>query len=264
MTGFKFFIGIDQTGGSRNNKALPLPSALFNSKTKELLVKPLHSLTFEDVIKTYPQVDLKKTFILVDSVIGLPSSCIKHGNFNWSFFEKCFLQKDLKSPYGRDSAHQFFSQFVSGVGPLPKRKCEVLANANSVFKKIPFQKNIAAGTHRIWMDLGASKKWLNLFHFEKRSTKKGPTLCEGYPSLVWKNLLGFKHRKPHLLSSYLKKNSRLKLTQNTSHLIASNANYADAAVLAYAGWKISQTPHFTKIPKFVGLNKEGWILGLKL
>lgn len=145
MTGFRFFLGIDQTGASSNNIAKPLPSALFDRKNKTIQLNQIRSLNPASLLQTFPSLKLEHSLIIVDSVLGLPHDCIPDSNFSWDYFETSLPRNGLVKRYGRDLAHRFFCEFKKDLKHKPTRLCEELAQANSVFDLTPFQRNISTG-----------------------------------------------------------------------------------------------------------------------
>src|SRR5690606_15146623 len=70
--------------------------------------------------------------------------------------------------------------------------------ANSVFQSRPYQKNIQTGTYRIWKDLtsGGPTRWANIWPFETERSEllDAPWIFEGFPSLLWREVLGLPTR----------------------------------------------------------------------
>ena len=74
---FTHFIGIDQTGASQaNGRAKPLPCTIISrGKGLQKIIHTnyyLSSFTQSDIKHMFPEVDLKNTFILIDTVLGVP------------------------------------------------------------------------------------------------------------------------------------------------------------------------------------------------
>ncbi len=262
MTGFRFFVGIDQTGASSNNIAKPLPAALIDSKQQTVELALITSLNPQSMKESFPSLNLEKSLIVVDSVLGLPKECLRSGKFSWSYFERSIPRDPMQSRYGRYLAHDFFCNFKKNLTHKPTRLCEDLAEANSIFDLTPFQRNISTGSFRIWQDLGSEKKWCSLLHFEDFSKSNGPWLSEGYPSLIWKKHLGLKSRNSKDLLEWVKSNSSFRLAPPQKKRLLKDPNMADAFVLALGASILQKKRNILRFPKTPRTLKEGWILGL--
>lgn len=240
------FIGIDQTGAvDLKGKPRKLPVARLDKN---------HIEVFK--ISNLKELDLKNVKIIaIDSVLGLPNSVFPKNKLIRDLFSEAKKFKHENKEFGMETAYQFFQKQLKKQNQYPKRFCEELAQANSVFQKHPFQKNIGCGTFRIWKELGEDSKWFHLWPHDGQyhSLKSKPIIVEGYPSLVWRTLLNSPVRKTETLIQYLAKN---KLKMNTNKI---DNDTADAVVLALAAQKFHQKPQ--KI-EFKNYQQEGWIMGL--
>jgi hypothetical protein len=92
-------------------------------------------------------------------------------------------------------------------------------------------------------------------------------LIEGYPSLLWRKIFGFKTRTPQKLAARLS-DLGVRIDPAQSRRLADDPNLADAAVLAVGAWLLDRQgtlglrpkvalPHCATTPF-----EEGWIAGL--
>lgn len=271
---FTVFVGIDQTGAAnKSGKPKPLPAAIVTPVGRQLLlsVSSLKGLTKDSIDSFIEKENLELTrsgelAIVVDCVLGLPEEVFPKGETLFDLFRQANSYKFDGRGHGREVAFEFFKQFLEGRedDSLPKRQCEQLAKANSVFLLRPFQKNIGCGTFRIWKELGSKNKWFHLWPTERLSLVF-PTLFEGYPSLIWKTVLGLKSRKPKELIEAAEKKLGIEIavSESTRSLIEKNPNYADAAVLALGAYYLQECETLTDATDIPDKAKEGWIVGLK-
>lgn len=283
----KVFLGVDQTGASKKGgrEALPLSCCIGVWRGNQLRVvtagnlkKPLTLSRFqpEEIEKILVSLEINQNIqsllILVDCVLGLPNALLppKGMPYLWEYFERAAQFSLGGKEFGRDVAEAFFDALLtSETESYPRRLCEILSGSNSVFQKRPFQKNIQTGTFRIWKDLGQTKKeWARIWPFDlEKSPQQGPWIFEGYPSLIWKNLLGSRTRDLKKLRK-LVQDLPISLKIDTWKWIESDPNQADAFVLMLGGFLLekrnqlwSPHPEFMKQPEPF---QEGWILGLDL
>lgn len=281
----KVFLGIDQTGASKNGgaEALPLPCCVGIFREKYLQVfteaNPRRRLSLarlhpEEIVKMLSLLEIgNKTqnwFLLVDCVFGLPNALLppKRMPYLWECFDKAAEFSYRGKEFGREVAEVFFdSLFPQKSAEYPRRLCEILSGSNSVFQKRPFQKNIQTGTFRIWKDLGQTKKrWAKIWpHDLETKNLEGPWIFEGYPSLIWKTLLGSRTRDLKKLRNLVQKTG-VSIKVDTWKWIESDPNQADAFVLMLGGYLLEKRrklwmPHreFMSTPEAF---QEGWILGL--
>jgi hypothetical protein len=298
---FDLFIGVDQTGAVTGGglAAKPLPMALLTKGTRPRLIlhdrsgRPLRLASFnrtalESALSSaeIPGPDRRlrssKTALLVDCVLGLPKEAWPSGSDPgietlWKLFDQAARNIGERQGYGLKPAAGFFSSllaeagFKAGHDPYPVRECEELANANSVFRTHPFQKNIQCGTYRIWRDLGSSSSsdghWLNIRYFSPASRLKhdAPWLFEAYPSLLWREVLGLKTRNLSLILETIEsKLPELEIEKACRERISQDADAADAAVLALGGLILQRRKLlFEGAPSSSRrLAVEGWIIGL--
>jgi hypothetical protein len=267
-------LGIDQTGAI-DSKGRPkkLAVSFYCSRRKIVVLEKLDSLTLTSLKKIIEKNDIsflkRKVFIAVDSVLGLPKSCEISLNQHQLFaLAKSFTYEGRS--YGAKTAFQFFSRFISSEGgQISRRKCEVLANANSVFSLTPYQKNIGCGTFRVWKDLALEPDWFRLASETESVVPQSEraVIFEGYPSLSWKKVIGTSSRDLAKLQEICssQKLSRkhfpyVELAQKIP--IPQNLDEADAMVLLFHLCQIvKDKPLFEKeIQKH--RTKESWILGL--
>ena len=247
------FIGIDQTGAVDSKgrpKKLPMAVLSFQNQSWQIdthFISGLHAKEFQNFKS------LK--IIAVDSVLGLPRKVFPKNKTFRDLFKQALDFEFNEKAYGMETAFQFFQTFLKSKSEFPTRACEETAKANSVFQKHPFQKNIGCGTFRIWKELGQNSDWFHLFPQDGEFLKlKGkPVVMEGYPSLVWKNLLQSNTRKTEVLLKYLKQNKIRILNPDI------DADMADAIVLSLAAFEFFKNPKLIDQPN---LKTEGWILGL--
>jgi hypothetical protein len=305
---FDLFVGVDQTGAARDGgrAAKPLPLAILTMDKRPRLMlhdqsgRPLNlasftrsslesSLASAGVSQASRRVRSFATALLVDCVLGLPQDVWPVGyepgaGTLWELFAAAARDTAERKGYGLKPAASFFASLLAesrggdgqaptvGTRVYPARKCEIRANANSVFRTHPFQKNIQCGTYRIWRDLGASVamdgRWLNIRHFtpERSIRHDSPWLFEAYPSLLWREALGLKSRNLALLLAALEsKLPELEIAKSCRDRIREDADAADAAVLAAGGLILQRQKRlFESAPSRSGrLAIEGWIIGLE-
>lgn len=258
------FVGVDQTGrataGGREAASLPAVSLVPEGDAYVLHEHALSGLTpraLEGL--SLPPGDWH---LVVDSVFW-PLGGRGAGRL-WELFAAAARFEHQGRRFGRDVAEAFFAQ-LQPPGPLPRRACEVAAGANSVFASRPYQRNIQTGTFRVWKDLGThAEPWLNLWPFAEAAAPGLPWLYEGYPSLAWKRLFsevsptGPPARRSDALRAWTRARfgNQVRATATTWRALAQDADLADAAVLALAGWEWARQPG----PR--DREDEGWILGL--
>ena len=185
----------------------------------------------------------------------------------WQLMLGTLAPMDGHTDFGMKRAEAFFAHLLEqwGVHGIPRRQCEQLCNANSVFNPRPYQKNIQTGTYRIWRDmvLGEDgKRWFSLWPFEAAQNEQ-PHVFEAYPTLMWRQLLGVRTRNLALLKDAVMhacKAHGVEITTREWPLLRRHADVADAAVLAMGGMLLQrQQALFTPVqPR----GMEGWIAGL--
>lgn len=272
---FTVFVGIDQTGAAnKSGKPKPLPAAIVTPVGRQLLlsVSSLKGLTKDSIDTFVEKENLELTrsgelAIIVDCVLGLPEEVFPKGETLFDLFHQAHSYKFEGRSQGREVAYEFFKKFLEGQeegSALPRRRCEELAKANSVFNLRPYQKNVGCGTFRIWKELGSKNKWFHLWPTERLSLVF-PTIFEGYPSLIWKTIFGLKSRKPKELIEAAEKKLGIEIavSESTRTLIEKNPNYADAAALALGAFYLQEAETLTSTSDIPDRMKEGWIVGLK-
>lgn len=286
---FELILGVDQTGAvlGKGLRAKPLPVVLAvkekekwkiitHKQRKLLFLERFEPDTIARLLDSHGfSGSLNNLACMVDCVFGLPSLTdpqIKRGStYLWDLFYEASKFSFSKKEYGREVAEKFFSQFLpKRCNKLPTRFCEEVSGSNSVFQVRPYQKNIQTGTFRIWKEIGGLKKpWARVWPFDSAGTaeeKEGPWLFEGYPSLIWREVLKSKIRNPLLLKR-LSQKTGLKLAVDNFKALETAPDHADAFVLALGAISLlaknelwEPWPLFFKEPRRL---QEGWILGLK-
>ena len=274
---FKGFIGVDQTGalrpGSkrpRSLKAVWVREKAYDQWTAGILDLPgFDARTVMEQLQSLTSGEpLHEWALGVDCVMGLP---IEFGQASpWHWME----QAAARPAFGRDEAERFFSEILKGREGLPKRLCERIAGANSVFVSRPYQKNIQTGTFRIWKEMGSSGhgNWLQIWpFFEPSKLKKGlPVFFEAYPTFLWKSLFGASTRSPVGLRQRVRSVFRtqgLKLGFSGWNQIEADPDRADAAMIAFSMILLQHqnrlwSPWSELMSEKSLAKKEGWILGL--
>ncbi len=283
MSAFSAYVGIDQTGAVRaNGTPRPLRAAMFVRETGRLVTADLPSAS-QDVLSAWARdegVPWSRLAILIDAVIGLPAACwpswteaLSGGDRPWSLF----VRASGVPGWGRGPGTSWFSSLLERdpltipSAELPRRACEELAGANSVFLTRPFQKNVQTGTFRLWKDLASSpERWANVWAFDRRAVVRGPWLFEGYPSLLWWRVFGHRRRAPARFREVVAKAPSLGVAVRAGRALVSaieaSPDVADAAVLALGaacldveGRLLTPFRFFERDAISAG---EGWIVGL--
>lgn len=288
---FSCFVGIDQTGAalSQGRRARPLECAVLHqapgsrhSRRWQLTSHRLPSLDSESLHTLFRELKLghlahSQVALIVDCVVGLASGISTREP--WELMRRTHLPALSAAgvPYpkfGRASAEAYFAGILGEMAPtspLPRRQCEVLASANSVFLTRPFQKNIQTGTYRIWKDLSTGEdQWLNFWPFQDvAKARQLSWFFEAYPSLVWREVFGVRTRDLKQLRGAVEKTMQpeVKIEIKSWPELLKNADAADAAVLALGALKLHHEkrlmepyPGFLENPLRL---TEGWIMGLK-
>lgn len=247
-------IGVDQTGAvDHHGKPKPLHAAIITNEGQGLRLSPLRlrQLSHREISPEFNGESLESYIWVIDCVLGLPPG--------FPPLRKVMQRAAQKSCYGREAAREFFAELLlaSKWESIPSRKVEILLGANSVFRNVPFQRNIQTGTFRIWKELGSDPQWFDLGGHEKRHRNRS-WIIEGYPSLAWRKLFSVKTRStdefPKLLKS---KFPFIKVSTSDLKEFRKSADACDAAVLAIQAATQEQT-----LAKFSSpMKPEGWILG---
>lgn len=284
---FKTFVGVDQTGATLDGgkRAKPLYACMLSAPDGRrgrwrLSPVPLASATRECLGEALSGIgrELDESVALVfDSVFGLPKK-------SWQARSRGGareLWKQLRATheiegFGRAASEKFFSRFRGAnleLSRLPRRPCELLSGANSVFTTRPFQKNIQTGTFRIWKDLASQpSKWCNFWPFETKTTElpRAPWVFEGYPSLLWREVFGYRVRTraeaARLLEAFSKMVGPIEQASVLARALSRDADLCDAAVLALGAAMLEHENRlwvpFKRFREVRGIQHEGWILGL--
>lgn len=279
--GFAAWIGVDQTGAVRpDGTPRPLRAAMVvaDGDDARLVLRDLTSASRE-VFEAWTRDEglaLGRVAIALDAVIGVPRPCwpgaiagLEGGDRPWALFARAAALPG----WGRAVGEAFFAELLPRelAKELPRRQCERLAGANSVFVTRPFQKNVQTGTFRIWKDLasGGASRWANVGGFDARArVEGGPWLYEGYPSWCWMKLFGLRTRAPERFRDVLAKAAERGIVVRPSasilRAIGGSPDVADAAVLALGAACLDRVrPHGLRAPPAAVRGGEGWILGLE-
>jgi hypothetical protein len=240
-------IGIDQTGAvDARGRPKKLPVAVILDNTIEFTY--IDSLSSTSISALTGGHSSRKAEIALDCVLGLPRPLkIK--------LRDAIHRTRLVEKFGRAPASQFFRKL--GGGRNFPRKIERIAKANSVFRELPYQKNIQTGTFRFWKELAIDPDWYCLPHVE--TVRKGLVpIFEAYPSHSWRSFLGSSKREPLHLDKWMRNAGiELLLPRDWKARIRKDPNLADAAVIAmhlhsYSERALRRSP-----------DTEGWILGFE-
>ncbi len=287
---FKRFLGVDQTGAALagGRRARPLPAVLLEmpSSGESGWVKQveLPDLTRESVLSLLSSPsdpEGSQGTVILDGVLGLPEklrTCEESGSgYLWQqFFRAAQVQGEDGRRYGRALGEKFFAEIWSGPTSLmPTRTCERWARANSVFQLHPFQKNIQTGTFRLWRELGQTgKPWIHVWPQDRdQAGESGPWLFEGYPSLLWRELLGLSTRDLSKLPAQVgrvlaERQLSIRFAPDLTQALARSPDLADAWVLALGGalLQLDQALWLPLDPCSIegrAAAYEGWIAGLR-
>ena len=291
---FNCFLGVDQTGAvlSQGRRARPLQAALLTQSPRgwQLKYVSLSSLNQSEAAAALHlhagHLARPKLALAVDCVYGFAKGITAQPM--WQGL--CEASTHGKGLFGRGAAEEFFAKIWS-LGShssseeieLPRRTCEVLSRANSVFLTRPFQKNIQTGTYRIWKDLAQDKvdgkSWLNFWPMDAIRLREGnlsikeidrPFFFEAYPSLVWREILGSRTRQPErlkVLSTRALAQIGLEVNSRDWAIFHRNPDAADAATIALGALYLQEMNElFEPFENFFdepNLSEEGWIMGLK-
>lgn len=280
------FLGLDQTGRLKSpgnsSTAAPLKlAALYRSNQGlKLSLVRIPSLSKRSLVGVFPQIGSRgapvRVILLVDTVFGLPEGS-RLGAEEGFDPDAHFLRAARSEGFGLAAAERFFSEYIAErkiQKPFPKRRAEVLANANSLFQTRPFQKNIQTGSYRIWKDLGQSLledgKWFAVWPFQ--SAEQGRVeIYEGFPSFYAREFLGLKSRSGEILAEELGRLRRefsWEISDSDLDWIRKDADWADSALLAVMAYAFTQNGVLGVNPqtRFISpsqLRFEGWITGIK-
>ncbi len=261
---FKSFIGIDQTGAVLQNgsvKKLPCTIVdLYKGKKRARTNIFLSGLYPDAFLEIVPYERLIDSFILVDSVLGIPAENTINMPLR-KLFKKANAYQFEGKKYGASVAHRFFNEVVLNARDdqlLPTRHAERLTKANSIFKLKPFQKNIGCGTFRVWKDLDVDQNWYTIWPFENQEASKA-FIAEGYPSFLWKTFIKSPRGDEKGLLKFAK--SRGISIDFGGYSSFFSVDSMDSFVLAlFAAFENSQILLIP--PSKSVVKKEGWIFGL--
>jgi hypothetical protein len=238
------FVGVDQTG-ALNSQGFPRPLPACRLEGSRFEFGHLKEFSKSEV-STFAAND--SATLILDCVLGLPIEL----KMDWR--HALFLLKS-ENRFGRNAAEEFFLKL--GRGQIWHRDVERLAKANSLFRSRPFQRNIQTGTYRFWLEMARDPDWFSVPWLEPQRKSKF-RVYEGYPSLLWRRLLAVTNRKPQEISTLTQKHFGLKWSSQQVQLVEKDCNFADALILALGG------RHLLAETKSIRVNREGWILGVRL
>lgn len=303
---YDVYVGVDQTGavissGPQKGRPKPLPAAVLHGEILHAgySLRSFNSKEILGLVESVTKLKKPRVFVAVDCVLGLPKAC--GVSFN-ELLESVIKYQSRQSKnglnlFGRDAAFDFFLQFLKptlqkelrrhgriggrmsgrsrdGTGSadkLPVRRCEELAKANSVFHRVPAQRNIGCGSYRILSDLAADLStdfvagratglavWP---HHPLQINAKGMTIqiAETYPSLMWKKLGISQTRNQAAFRRYCRGRLTTRQNVNASRL---TDDHIDAAVSAIGAKHVLENENFFASLAEVDFEDEGWILGL--
>lgn len=281
---FDVYVGVDQTGaiyssGSKKGQPKSLAASILHGDTlyTGLSLPKFNEKEIRSLVASIVSLKNPKIFVAVDAVLGLPAECAVSFDqiLNRTISFQALRTNRGESLYGRDAAFDFFLQFLKPklrahlksngrvVPPLrlPERECERLANANSVFNRVPAQRNIGCGSYRILSDLAASfitdGKQSRIRVWPHQSIGDASiTIAETYPSLMWKILGISRTRHEADFSSYCKSNLTVRKGSKAS------ADHIDAAVSAIGARHVIENGNYFRSKSNYKCGSEGWILGL--
>lgn len=288
---YDVYVGVDQTGavhssGPRKGLPKPLPAAVFVNNTlfTGLSLPAFNPLEIRTLVDAIPPSNRSsntsskklKVFVAVDAVLGLPEECAPKFDRLLKTVTQFQASRRMRNEavFGRDAAFEFFLQFLPlklrthvkahgrAIPPfrLPERTCERLANANSVFNRVPAQRNIGCGSYRILSDLAAgfgrmSGNTVCVWPHQALGDAE-ITISEVYPSQMWRILGISSTRQEKSFLAYCRKNLELVNGPRIS------PDHLDAAVSAIGARHVIENQNFFKTAAKHGFGNEGWILGL--
>jgi hypothetical protein len=257
-------IGIDQTGAVDSlGRAKPLPIAmawrLQNESKIQLIVGRVPTAgprALEELLFEIPNAPKFPVPVIVDAVLGLPQALSHPGPRQLAKEAAKYVPPGGGKPIGRIAAESFFLNIGGSETTMqlpPPRAVETLTGSQSVFKNRPYQKNVQTGTYRILRDLGSEDISRIAFWPFEDTTHARFVYCEGWPTLMWKQLLKVSVRSPEILAQ------RFQLPR-----LQEDADLADAAMLAVGGLELHEQNLLLQEPpepfRSLALT-EGWIAG---
>ena len=276
---FSQWIGIDQTGAALDGgkKAVSLPVVRVRADGEMLVVQDAE--WWETLHFSEQRIgEGVRTAIVLDCVLGLSVAVQKMHPLAADV--RKLLEYAASHPknsgeriYGRDVAAEFFAEFAIEGDSL--RECERMSGAQSVFKTIPWQRNIQTGTWRMWYELGRSiisnAASVKIWPQEAEAADAQLWLFEAWPTLLWKAWLRQTSRRlesgPQALATMVAEAGlQLRISKDMRGLVLKDANVADslvmavsAAVMDHMGVLMNPWPGFGAHPT---ARTEGWIIGL--
>jgi hypothetical protein len=158
------------------------------------------------------------------------------------------------------AARDFFRAYQRG---REFREVDHQVRAQSVFRELPYQRNIQSGTFRVWSEIGGNP-WLNLWPFCQTPNLNRAWFAEAYPTYFWKQHLNTKKRDPLILANFLNEipGEKVKVSDDTKKQLL-QPDYADAAVLCLSSFALL-TLESERVLNREGYPKnEGWIFGVE-
>jgi hypothetical protein len=239
-------VGIDQTSRPR-----PLPFVALRRKGNGWVLESgaLRQFSPEGFEACGVPVRTSRTWITADCVLWPLLGTGERGM--WKTFGEASRFSGAASRFFRD--HRGARDF---------RKADLLARAQSVFRELPYQRNIQSGTFRIWSGLGGAP-WLNVWPFCERAHPRRAWLAEGYPSLFWRSVLLQKKRDPAMLSPWIRARwGRLIRVERGTEERLLDPDFADAAVLCLCSFELLADQKSMIAKRRDYPQEEGWIFGL--
>ena len=237
--GRRRFIGVDQTGaalrGGRSAKPLPWVSLAWDGAwTLSAATSAGPRLADALTPAAFGGVD-GDTAVIVDAVLGLPASAWpRTGEAPGGAGLRALWGQAAAWPdgFGRAAAMAFLGRFDPGDDGL--RAHDRRAGALSVFRGVPFQRQVAAGTYRVWRDLGAhGGDWAWVWGLDAPDPSRA-VLAEGWPSLGWRRVLGQPVRRPEALPDLLAA-AGVRCDGASAAVLVASPDHADAAAAALLG-----------------------------
>ncbi|MCT4641147.1 MAG: hypothetical protein N4A33_02545 [Bacteriovoracaceae bacterium] len=255
-----YIIGIDQTGAKINElSAKPLPTIIFEKKDTKWLVHKnqykLNKMNKNEIFKLLKLDDNKKIVLSIDCVLGLPSFVLE--SIGVDHFLEVLKKSNFSNKYGTLAAMEYFDNLyeLEVNQKYPLRDVEKALNANSVFRQIPFQKNIQAGTFRIWKEISQDIENFGIWCYPK-CLKEQIVIFESYPSYAWK----FLNNTTRTATNFTKIIQDFNHIENIDYINQiNNTDYKDAYFNALFMYYHLEK-NLIKIPNSKQM-KEGYILG---
>jgi len=244
---FDTVVGIDQT-----SRPKPLPLVVLSRDESGWVLdhRSLKALTPKELLAQGIPALNSRTWISADCVLW-----VFHGEG-----EQGMWRTLAEAAAHQGGARDFFKAHQGG---RDLRHVDQLARAQSVFRELPYQRNIQSGTFRVWSEIGGHR-WLNLWPFCQTANPDQAWLAEAYPTYFWKQHFNTKRRDPALLARFLDEipSKWMSVSDETKQQLL-QPDYADAAILCLSTFAL-----LTLEPEWISIRErfpreEGWIFGVK-